>query len=63
MKLVFGLVLALCGVAGLLLARPRNGKPASFVGTSAEVPIALVILGAFGVGIILIIAGVAEIRS
>ena len=63
MNLIIGVVLTVAAIVGLLMARPRNGKPAVFVGTSAEVPIALAILGAFGVGIMLIVVGVAEIRS
>ena len=63
MNLIIGVVLTVAAIAGLLLARPRNGKPAAFVGTNAEVPIALIILGAFGLGVMLIVVGVAELRS
>lgn len=38
MRLLFGLVLLLGGIGGLMAARPRNYKPRAFVGTNLEAP-------------------------
>jgi hypothetical protein len=63
MDLLFGLILLVAGIVGLKLARPKAGKPRSFVGTNLEVPVTLAILGLIAVGIVLTITGVAALRS
>jgi hypothetical protein len=63
MELVTGLLLLLAGVVGLKLACPRSGKPRSFVGTNLEIPVTLMILSAFAVGVVLVIGGIAAFRS
>jgi len=59
MHSLFGVLFLIGGIAGLLLARPRNGKARSFVNTSLEIPIVLAILGVFAIGMVLTVRGVA----
>jgi len=59
MQPLIGVLFLIGGIAGLLLARPQNGKIRSFVNTNMEIPIVLTILGAFAIGMVLTIRGVA----
>jgi len=63
MNLAIGSALIIVAWVGLQLTRPKDGKPRSFVNTSLEVPVTLVITGAFGVGLILTIAGIGALWS
>ena len=62
MQLLSGIALFVGGLICLLLARPKSGKARWFVGTSLEVPITLLVLGAIALGGILTIAGIAAPR-
>jgi hypothetical protein len=63
MRVLIGVMFLIAGVAGLLVARPRHGRPRSFVGTNLEVPAVLLILGAIAVGMVLSISGIAAWRQ
>ena len=63
MRALIGVLFLIGAIAGLLLARPRHGAPRSFVNTSLEVPIVLMILGAMAVGAVLTVSGVASLRQ
>ena len=62
-EVVLGVGLLFAGVVALILARPKDGKPRSFVGTNLEIPIALSILGAITVGAVLTIGGLVAFGS
>ena len=59
MQALVGVLFLIGGISVLLLARPQNGKPRSFVNTNLEIPVVLTILGAFAVGMVLTVRGVA----
>lgn len=58
MRALFGLALLVGGIGALLAVRPRNGKPRSFVGTAMEIPVALSVVLALGVGVVLAVGGI-----
>jgi hypothetical protein len=58
MQLLLGLALLIGGIGALLVMRPRDGTPRSFVGTSMEVPIVIAIVLAIGAGVVLSVGGV-----
>jgi hypothetical protein len=63
MRLAIGLLIFVAGIAALLQARPKNGTPRSFVGTSWEVPVVLSILAAITLGVVLSVGGIVGLRS
>lgn len=62
MRLLLGLSLLIGGIGALLAVRPKNGKPRPFVGTNMEVPVAISVVLALGVGVVLTIGGLWEVR-
>ena len=59
MQPLIGVLFLIGGIAGLLLARPQNGKIRSFVNTNMEIPIVLTILGVFAIGFIIVMTWLA----
>ena len=60
MQLILGLILIVGAVTALYFSLPRNGKTVGFAGTDAEGYITVAMLGAFVIGIVLMIEHLAS---
>ena len=61
MQFIVGIAMLVVGIGALLVARPRNGTPRSFVGTGLEIPIVITLVTAIGIGTVLTVGGIAEL--
>jgi hypothetical protein len=60
MTLISGLALMLVAIAAFYYSVPRKGKTAWFVGTEWEGYVVVAMIGALGVGLMLMIAGMFD---
>jgi hypothetical protein len=60
MQLITGIVLVALAVGSFISSLPRRGRTARFVGTEWEGYVVAGMVGALGLGVVMIIAGSAE---
>ena len=63
MQLIAGIALVVLSIASFVGSLPRRGKTARFVGTEWEGYIAAGLVGALGLGVVLCISGLVQLRS
>jgi len=63
MSLIFGGVLFVAALAAFFFSLPRGGKSAWFVGSQWEGYVVVFMLGVFGLGVMLLINGAAQMAK
>ena len=60
MQTLLGIAFFVFAIVALMVARPKNGRPRSFVGTPLEPYVGIAIVTALGAGLVMTIQGIAE---
>ena len=63
MKLISGLFLVAVTISVFWFFLPRKGKTAKFVGTEWEGYIVAAMIGILGIGAVLVVGGLAQLRA
>lgn len=63
MQLISGLALVMLSITSFAISLPRGGKTARFVGTEWEGYAVAGMIGALGLGIVLSISGLVQLRG
>ena len=63
MKLISGLLLVAVAIGVFWFFLPRKGKTATFVGTEWEGYIVALLIGILGIGAVLVVGGLAQLRA
>lgn len=63
LTLVSGIVLVALTGGAFVYSLPRRGKSAWFVGSELEGYVVVAMIGSFGIGLMLVMAGVADVRT
>ena len=63
MQLIVGIALVVLSIGSFVGSLPRKGKTAKFVGTEWEGYVVAGMIGVLGMGVVLCIAGLTQLRA
>jgi hypothetical protein len=63
MQLIVGIALVVLSIGSFVGSLPREGKTAKFVGTELEGYVVAGMIGVLGMGVVLCISGLVQLRS
>ena len=63
MQLIVGIALVVLSIGSFVGSLPREGKTAKFVGTEWEGYVVAGMIGVLGMGVVLCISGLVQLRS